>query len=75
MTDEGRKFFGFEPGEAIDHATLAGRVHPEDRAARATAIQHALATGGSMRPSFASSCPMARCDGSPRGPQPQATAK
>ena len=52
MTDEGRKFFGFEPGEPIDHATLAGRVHPDDRAARATAIQHALATGGSYESEF-----------------------
>ena len=52
MTDEGRKFFGFEPGEPIDHATLAGRVHPDDRAARATAIQHALATGGSYEAEF-----------------------
>ena len=52
MTDEGRKFFGFEPGEPIDHATLAGRVHPDDRAARAAAIQHALATGGSYEAEF-----------------------
>jgi len=47
MTDKGRKFFGFEPGESIDHATLAGRVHPDDRAAHAVAIEHALTTGGS----------------------------
>ena len=52
MTDEGRKFFGFEPGEPIDHATLAGRVHPDDRAARAAAIQHALATGGSYEAEY-----------------------
>lgn len=44
VTDEGRKFFGFTPGEHIDHATLGGRVHPEDRAARLAAIEHALAT-------------------------------
>jgi PAS domain S-box-containing protein len=37
--------FGFPPGAPIDHSTLAGRVHPEDRAARANAYQHALTTG------------------------------
>jgi PAS domain S-box-containing protein len=45
MTDEGRKFFAFDPGEPIDYASLAGRVHPDDRAVRAAAIRHALATG------------------------------
>ena len=35
MTEEGRKFFGFEPDEPLDYATLAGRVHPDDRAVRA----------------------------------------
>jgi PAS domain S-box-containing protein len=52
MTDEGRRFFGFEPGEAIDHATLAGRIHPDDRATRAAAIQQALATGSSYEVEF-----------------------
>ncbi len=52
MTDEGRRFLGFEPDEPIDNATLAGRVHPDDRAARAAAIQHALATGGSHEAEF-----------------------
>ena len=47
MTDEGRRFFDFEPDEPLDYATLAGRIHPDDRPARAAAIQHALATGGS----------------------------
>jgi signal transduction histidine kinase len=47
MTDEGRKFFGFGPDQPIDYATLAGCVHPEDRAARAVAIKQALSTGGS----------------------------
>ena len=45
MSDEGRKFFGFEPGEPLHYADLAGRVHPDDGAVRATAIQHALETG------------------------------
>jgi len=47
MTDEGRKFLGFEPGELIHFSKLAsldGRVHPDDRVARATAIQRALET-------------------------------
>ena len=52
MTDEGRKFFGFEPGEPIHYANLAGRVHPDDRAVRATAIQHALETGGSYEAEY-----------------------
>ena len=52
MTDEGRKFFGFEPGEPLHYANLAGRVHPDDRAVRATAIQHALATGGSYEAEY-----------------------
>ena len=51
MTDEGRRFFGFEPGEPIHFfnlATLGGRVHPDDRAARTAAIQHARETFGSI---------------------------
>ena len=51
-TDEGRKVFGFVPGEPIDHATLGGRVHPDDRAARTAAIRHSLATGGSYEAEF-----------------------
>ena len=50
MTDEGRKFLGFEPGEPIHFSNLAsldGRVHPDDRVMRATAIQRALETRGS----------------------------
>jgi PAS domain S-box-containing protein len=50
IQDEG--LFGFAPNAPIDHATLAGRVHPDDRAARATAIAHALATGGSYESEF-----------------------
>ena len=44
MTEEGRKFFGFAPDEPLRYASLAGRVHPDDSAVRATAIQHALET-------------------------------
>jgi len=50
IQDEG--LFGFEPQAAIDHATLAGRVHPDDRGVRATAIQHTLTTGGSYESEF-----------------------
>jgi two-component system, LuxR family, sensor kinase FixL len=46
ITDEGRRFFGFEPGDVLHYATLAGRVHPDDSAVRADAIQQALQTGG-----------------------------
>ena len=55
MTDDGRRFFGFEPGEPIDFsklASLGGRVHPADRAARATAIQRALDTRSSYDEEF-----------------------
>ena len=52
MTEEGRKFFDFEPGEPLHHAHLAGRVHPDDSAVRATAIQHALETRGSYEAEY-----------------------
>jgi two-component system sensor kinase FixL len=47
MTAEGRSLLGFKPEEPLNYAALAGRVHPEDRAARETAIQRALETRGS----------------------------
>jgi PAS domain S-box-containing protein len=50
IQDEG--LLGFKPREPIDHSTLAGRVHPDDRAVRATAIQHALETGGPYESEF-----------------------
>ncbi len=37
--------FGFEANTPVDHANLGGYLHPDDRATRAIAIQHALATG------------------------------
>src|SRR5882672_698415 len=55
MTDEGRTFLGFEPGEPIHFSNLAdlgGRVHPDDRALRATAIRHALETLGSYEAEY-----------------------
>jgi len=47
LSEEGRRFFGFDPGQVVDYATLSGRVHPDDRVARKAAVDHALATGGS----------------------------
>ena len=47
MTEEGRELFDSEPGERLDYVTLGGRVHPDDRAARAAAIQQVLGVGGS----------------------------
>jgi two-component system sensor kinase FixL len=52
MTEEGRKFFGFEPGEPLHYADLARRVHPDDGALRATAIQRALESGGSYEAEY-----------------------
>jgi len=51
-TDQGRKFFGFEPNEPMDHATLAGHVHPDDRAVRAAAIRQTLEAGDSYESEF-----------------------
>ena len=50
IQDQG--LFGFEPDKSIDHATLAGSVHPDDRAVREIAIQHALANGGAYESEF-----------------------
>jgi two-component system, LuxR family, sensor kinase FixL len=44
--------FGFEPNAPIDHATLAGSVHPDDRAVRSIAIHKALTNGGSYESEF-----------------------
>jgi PAS domain S-box-containing protein len=55
MTDEGRKFFGFESGGPLNFSNLAsldGRVHPDDRAVRATAIQRALHTRSSFEAEY-----------------------
>jgi PAS domain S-box-containing protein len=50
VQDEG--LFGFDPNVLVDHATLAGSVHPDDREARSKAIKHALATGGTYEAEF-----------------------
>jgi signal transduction histidine kinase len=50
IQDQG--LFGFDPKIPIDHSTLAGHVHPDDRALRAVAIQRALANGGNYESEF-----------------------
>ena len=50
VQDQG--LFGFPPDTPIDHATLAGSVHPDDRALREAAIQHALENGGHYESEF-----------------------
>ena len=50
IQDGGR--FGFDPAAAIDHNTLSGRVHPDDLAVRAKAIERALENGGSYECEF-----------------------
>lgn len=56
ITDEGRKFFGYAPGEPVRFSanleSLGGRVHPDDRAARTLAIQNALKTSSSYEVEF-----------------------
>ena len=47
-----RGIFGFPPDTAVDHATLGGSVHPDDRAVRDAAIQRALANGGHYESEF-----------------------
>ena len=50
IQDEG--LFGFDPHTPIDHASLAGSVHPDDRAQREVAIQRAIANGGNYESEF-----------------------
>jgi len=52
ITEEGRKVFDFAPGEPLHYASLAGRVHPDDFAIRATAIQRAMETGDSYEAEY-----------------------
>jgi len=44
--------FGFSPDAPVDHSTLAGHVHPEDRAIRALAIERAMGNGGHYESEF-----------------------
>jgi len=50
VQDQG--LFGFPPDTPIDHATLGGSVHPDDRSLREVAIQRALANGGHYESEF-----------------------
>ena len=50
VQDQG--LFGFPPNVPIDHATLGGSVHPDDRAMREAAIQRALSNGGNYESEF-----------------------
>jgi PAS domain S-box-containing protein len=45
-TDKGRALLGLAPDTRLDRAVLSSRVHPEDRAARDSAIRRALETKG-----------------------------
>jgi PAS domain S-box-containing protein len=51
-TKEGRQFFGFEADEPVQFSNLAGRVHPDDRAVRTTAIRQALDTAGAYEAEY-----------------------
>jgi PAS domain S-box-containing protein len=62
MSDEGRKFFGFDPLEPLHASNLSGRVHPDDSAMRELTIQRALAAGGSYETEYR----IVRPDGSVR---------
>ncbi len=46
MTDQGRALYSVGPDKTLDGTTLMARVHPEDRAARDTALRRALQTRG-----------------------------
>ena len=50
IQDQG--LFGYDPHVPIVHSTLGGGVHPDDRAARTAAYEHALATGGAYESEF-----------------------
>jgi len=51
LIDDGGRF-GFDRNTPVDHNTLSGRVHPDDLAVRARAIQKALENGGSYECEF-----------------------
>jgi len=46
MTERGRTLFGFTRDERLDIAASVGLVHPDDRSARAGAIEQAIQTRG-----------------------------
>jgi PAS domain S-box-containing protein len=46
MSDSARTLFQFDSETPLDHAAFQGRVHPEDRALRDSAVKRAIETGG-----------------------------
>jgi PAS domain S-box-containing protein len=46
MSDSGRSLFQFDSETRLDHAAVQGRVHPEDRALRDSAVRRAIETRG-----------------------------
>jgi len=46
MSDSARALFQFDSESRVDHATVQGRVHPEDRALRDSAVKGAIETRG-----------------------------
>ncbi len=44
ISDKGRKLFGFEPDDTVSYTAFQDRVHPEDRARRASTIKQAIET-------------------------------
>jgi PAS domain S-box-containing protein len=46
MSDMARALFQFEPETRLNEAMLQGRVHPDDRALRESAVKHAIETHG-----------------------------
>ncbi len=52
MTERGRSLFGLEPDVPLDFAATLDSVHPEDRAARESAIAQALRTRGEYELEF-----------------------
>jgi two-component system, LuxR family, sensor kinase FixL len=49
---EDHGLFGFPPDTPIDHETLGGSVHPDDRALREISIQRARKNGGNYESEF-----------------------
>jgi PAS domain S-box-containing protein len=52
FAEAGRKLLGLEEGDSVEHSTLAGRVHPEDREMRDAAIQRTIASGADYESEF-----------------------
>jgi PAS domain S-box-containing protein len=46
MSDSARTLFQFDSETPLDHAAFQGRLHPEDRALRDSAVKRAIETGG-----------------------------